>query len=274
MWNPFKTNVKETLQMMKNGLTKREDGTNNAFDVFVCIKSFEHPSKEASNRALCFAYWYGGMGLAVDFKPYFEEIRKPYLWNEDQKKAFAELPDKITLYRGVEKAEIENAGLKEDGKTLVNPSKCGISWTPKKRRARNFASYEDIYFTGNKQNLYGENPKDGYILKVEVDKQRLKTFYWFGRNQECVFLCRDTDKVTVDEKINDENRLWFWASDIDDDLFNLMVKHPHGAKDMNQEELNEFLNLMLRKENEDLRNLAKNLNKPRIKQMNDPTNWI
>lgn len=273
-------NVKKAMRLMKNNI-KVYDGGNNAFVEFEFYDQIFNLTKEARRRLLCFAYWRGGGHASQEAKYYFRDIDKPYLWDAEQKKAFAELPDPITLYRGVEKAEIDSAGLQPDGKTLINPSNLGISWTPIIRKARNYASYKDIYHSHNGSAITGvENPKDGYILQVIVPKKRLKTYYWFGRTKECVLLCNDKGKVTVVEKINDKTRKEIYFDSYGDDMVNFYRKFPNGIKDKNmtRKDMEDFFILLNQQDEDTMKNLQErifdDIKRKNFNNWYDPERWI
>lgn len=88
------------------------------------------------------------------------------------------------MYRAAGEKEVVSAGLKDDGETLAHPSNCGVSWTPIIKRA--------LYF-GEK--WYNHSGGMDFILETTVNKERLKTYYWFAQDKECILLCNDTDCV-------------------------------------------------------------------------------
>lgn len=186
MWNPFLIGRKRIVEIL-NEAHKRYGSNAYIFLLFKRIVSNKRLTNGAFKLGLCAAYWIDGVYQGQHAKEYFKRFKRPFLWCKEQRKAFAELPTNITLYRGVDMEEVLDAGWGDDGITITHPSKLAISWTPRIEQARKFA-----------QNPYYIH-KIGRILQTTINKERIKTFYWFGANKECVIVLDDSDIVEIVE---------------------------------------------------------------------------
>lgn len=185
MWNPFLIGRKRIIEIL-NEAHKRYGRKAYIYLLFKRIARNKRLTNYAFKLGLCAAYWINGAYQGQDAKKYFKRFKRPFLWCKEQRKAFAELPANITLYRGVGMDEVVEAGWGDDGVTITHPSKFAISWTPRIEQARKFA-----------QSPY----KIGRILQTTINKERIKTFYWYGDNQECVVVLDDADKVIILDEV-------------------------------------------------------------------------
>lgn len=203
MWNPFKLITWKKFdgylfKLYKLGLNlsgEASDTIDYVSPTFQYYADRNLLTNTAFKKGLCYVYYLFGTGLGQTFKKYFRKLKKPYLWRKEQRIYYKELPDKITLFRGISFEEKEDAGIKHDGITLAHASKLGISWTPIMEKA----NYHAI--------------PNGYVVQTTVEKKRLKALFITNNNLyqrvEAILILKDTDNVVIirDKKKENEQAL-------------------------------------------------------------------
>lgn len=128
---------------------------------FESIKEYLSEKDFAEILSKCWASFGITNMIKVKFLSWFQEANKSYLMGKGEQKKFNALPDKVTIYRGVN-----------------NPKyKYGFSWTLDKRIAYWFANrYEN---------------KESYVYECTVDRKDLI----------CYFEIRNEKEVIIDPEI-------------------------------------------------------------------------